>query len=224
MNALLRICAGIIDLLQFIFFVALLAFQAMTPIGGAAVGGVTGAVICWNMSDGVVNGLMAAAACFSGGGAAGGILSAIAIPLGIVIDITISSTFGVLLILLLWVTGRFYFMPVAMGFAGEMMPGINGFAPFWSILVHRCIQKYKKDNKHAATKSATFNYVNNESTDRAGAYVDAQRLARNRFITQQQPKDVAEPTPTRVPLQTRNFDGIRAANDNTPRTIYAKAA
>jgi len=224
MNWVLRICAGIIDLLQFIFFVVFLAFQAMTPIGGAAAGGVTGAVICWKMSTGVVEGLINGAACAAGGGALGGVISAIAVPLGMAIDVAISATFGVLLILLLFVTGRFSFMAVAMGFTAEMMPGLNGFVPGWSILVHRCIQQHKLKEQGVGIAGRTaLGLMGSVASVIPGAGIATTALkpavAVASYAAQAaSPRDAGSRTPL------KNFDGIRAANDNTPRTIYAKAA
>lgn len=145
MNLLLRGFALVIDILQFLFFVVLLGFQVITPVGGGLVGAAGGAVVCWKLSNGVWEGMYNAGACALGGTLGGAALSALATPIGMAIDVAISSTFGVLLILILWISGRFYFMPVALGFSGEMMPGINGFAPLWSILVHRCIKQYERE-------------------------------------------------------------------------------
>lgn len=223
MNLLLRLCAGIIDLLQFIFFMVFLAFQVMTPYGGAALGGLTGAGICWNMSSGVFEGAWNAAVCALGGAAAGGIVSAIATPLGMAIDVAISATFGVLLILLLFVTGRFYLMPIAMGFAGEMMPGLNGFAPFWSILVHRCIQQYEQEK--SGQKSSMSGSALKLATMIPGVGGVAKVAAPVISVAAHAAQAANSPqTNTRTPFTSKNFDGIRPANDNTPRTIYAKAA
>lgn len=224
MNLLLRICAGFIDLLQFIFFLVFLAFQVITPYGGAAVGGLTGAYICWNMSSGIVSGIMAGAACAFGGGAVGGAISALAVPIGMVIDVAISATFGTLLLLLLWVTGRFYFMPVALGFAGELLPGVNAFVPGWSLLVHRCIQQHNQEKQGVHT-GGVFGVVGTVVSMVPGGRV-ANMALKPALAGAAAMSGAASESPRtgRTPLQTKNFDGIRAANDNTPRTTYAKAA
>lgn len=188
MNLALRIFAAVIDILQFLFFVALLAFQAMTPIGGGVAGAAAGAYLCWNMSSGVWEGVVNATTCALGGGAAASIISAFATPIGMAIDVALTATFGVVLLCLMFVSGRFYFMTVVIGFAAEMMPGVNGFAPAWSIMVHRCISQYNQEQKQSAAASPA-------------------------------PKQEA-----RVSLQAKNFEGIRAANDNRPKPTYAKAA
>ncbi len=227
MNWALRLFAGAIDLLQFIFFIVLLGFQFITPVGGAAVGGVTGAIVCWKYSSGVWEGIVNAAACSAGGGLLGGALSFIAGPIGIAIDIAISCTFGVLLILLLWVTGRFSLMPVVAGFTGEMLPGINGFMPGWSILVHRSIQQYKLKQKGAGlAKRSALGVLGSVMGAIPGGRTAAAlaspglSLATHSIGTALAKQPSA---PGRVPLQTKNFDGIRPANDNHPRT-YAQAA
>lgn len=225
MNAVLRICAGFIDLLQFVLFVVFLAFQAITPVGGTVAGAAAGAVVCWNMSDGIISGVVNGALCAAGGGAAGGIISALATPIGMVIDVAISSTFGVLLILLMWVTGRFYLMPVALGFAGEMMPGINGFAPFWSILVHRCIHMHNMESRGVGTTARnTMGILEAVSSLAPGGTVakTALRPALAMAGNTAAATVGASRDSSRTPL--KNFDGIRAANDSAPRTTYAKTA
>jgi len=225
MNAALRIFAGIIDFLQFIFFIALLGLQLMTPIGAGAVGAVTGAVVCWNFSTGVWEGMLNAGACLLGGGALGAGISALAIPIGMAIDVAISATFGILLILLLWVSGRFSFMAVIMGFAGEMMPGINGFAPFWSILVHRCIKEHslKQKGGGSATQSVLGVLGSVAKVLPGGGAAAALTPALSMASRATSTALSANRTTTRVPLQTKNFDGIRPANDNRPQS-YAQAA
>ncbi len=152
MNWALRGFAAIIDLLQFIFFIVFLGLSLMTPVGGGVVGGLTGAAICYSASGSVVSGAVNAAYCAVVGAGIG----AFAGPIGIAIDIAISCTFGVLLILLLWVSGRLSFMPVVLGFGVEMLPGLNAFAPGWSLLVHRSIQQYKKKHGTATPKGFSF--------------------------------------------------------------------
>lgn len=220
---MLRICAGFIDLLQFVFFVVFLAFQVMTPYGGAAVGGLTGAYVCWSMSDGVVSGLVNGAACALGIGAVGGIVSALAVPIGMAIDVAISATFGVLLLLLLWVTGRFYFMPVAIGAATELLPGANAFVPGWSLLVHRCIQQHKLEEQGVGKTGRTISLLGSMGSVVPGAGVATKALKPALAVASVAQRAVApRDSLTRTPL--KNFDGIKAANDNAPRNTYAKAA
>ena len=224
MNLALRLFAGIIDLLQFIFFIVLLAFQFMTPVGGGITGAATGAYVCWSMSGGIMEGIANAAACAAGGGILGAGFSTFAIPAGIAIDIALSGTFGVLLLFTLWVTGRFSFMAIVAGFTGEMLPGINAFIPGWSLLVHRSIKAYKRKQalKEARGSSKLVSALSIASmVPGAGAALRAARPALPAApIT---PRAAAQPTTARIPLQTRNFDGIKPANDNHPRP-YAQAA
>lgn len=223
MNVTLRIFAGFIDLLQFVFFVVFLAFQVMTPYGGAAIGGVTGAYVCWSMSDGIVNGIVNGAACALGIGAVGGIVSAIATPVGMAIDVAISATFGTLLLLSMWVTGRFYLMPVALGFSGELLPGINAFVPGWSLLVHRCIQQHAMQEQGVGRAGRALSLLGSMGSVVPGTAVATKALkpalAAATMAAQALP---SRDTQGRTPL--KNFEGIRPANDNAPRTSYAKAA
>jgi len=224
MNIALRLFAGVIDLLQFIFFITLLAFQFMTPVGGGVAGAVSGAVLCWNLSTGVWESFANAAACAAGGGALGTGLGFIGAPAAIAIDIAISCTFGVLLILLLWVSGRFSLMATLIGFTSEMLPGINGFVPGWSLLVHRCIQQYKKAQKEGTSTSRTSVGILTTAAKLVPALGGgtAAALLRKAPAAAPSAKEPSEKS-NRIPLQTRNFDGIRPANDNRPQS-YAQAA
>lgn len=193
----------------------------MTPVGGGITGAATGAYICWSLSNGVWEGIANAAACATGGGLLGAGLSAFAAPMGIAIDIAISCTFGILLICMLWVTGRFSFMAVVMGFGSEMLPGLNAFVPGWSLLVHRCIQQYKKKQKEEglpARATASF-LVGAAKMVPLGGGGTAAALTRHApatsFTSASRENNQAS---SRVPLQTRNFDGIRAANDSRPQS------
>lgn len=226
MNLALRICAGIIDLLQFIFFVVLLAFQFITPVGGGVTGAAAGAYLCYNASSGVISGLVAGLKCAVGGTIVGAGLSAFAAPAGIAIDIALSCTFGVLLVLMLWVTGRFSFMAVILGFGSEMLPGLNAFSPGWSILVHRCIQQYNKKQKGAASSPRTLGFlVQAASTVMPELTVLSAARAGSRYMgAPAAPAPEQRQSNSRIPLQTKNFDGIRPANDNVPRPTYVKAA
>ncbi len=207
----MRLLAGIIDLLQFIFFIVLLAFQFITPYGGAAVGGVSGAVLCWNLSSGVWESIANAALCAAGGGVLGGGLSLVAAPAGIVIDIALSCTFGVLLICFLWASGRFSLMAVMIGFTGEMLPGINGFVPAWSLLVHRCIHQYKTAQKQGVSTSRTSFSILGTAAKLVpalggGTAAALVRAAPTIASVQAQAKSLPDRIAT---LPTKNFDGIR---------------
>lgn len=216
MNLALRLFAGIIDFLQFIFFIVLLAFQFITPYGGAAVGGIAGATLCWNASSGMFEGIMNAAACFALGGAAGGLLSAIAAPAGIAIDIAISCTFGFLLILFLWTSGRFSLMAVLIGFSSEALPAVNAFVPGWSLLVHRCIHQYNAAKKEGIPTSRTSPSILMTATKLVPALGGGAAAALARRLPSVVSAGSATKEPSvqgsRVPLRTSNFDGIRPSN------------
>ena len=147
MNLLLRIFAGVIDFLQLMFFLAFFALQLSTPIGGAATGAVGGAIACYNASSGFFSSVANAATCFAAGGVTGFGLSALAVPIGMAVGVAISCTFGVVLIALLCVSGRFSLMALILGVTGELIPGVNAFMPGWSILVGRSIAEYKKKTR-----------------------------------------------------------------------------
>jgi hypothetical protein len=203
MNILLRGFAGIIDLLQFLFFIVFLGLAAMTPVGGGAVGGVTGATICYNASGNVISGAVNAAYCAVVGAGIG----AFAAPIGIVVDTAISCTLGVLLILALAITGRFALFPVIFAFTSELIPGVNAFSPAWSILVHRCI---KAHNRKVGTKSKSS--VSSALGFITGAATPLQiNVARQVLQPRQRALDHASTTSTKAAtnLITKNFDGIR---------------
>lgn len=225
MNLVLRGLALVIDTLQFLFFVVFLAFQAMTPIGGGIAGGATGAVVCWKFSNGVWEGITNAATCAAGGAVGGAALSALAAPIGMAIDVAISSTFGVLLIALLWTSGRLHLMPVVFGFVAEMTPGINAFVPGWSLLVHRCIQQHKLKERGVGAGGragvGAMGVLGGALKLVPGAGVAAAALKPVAAVATYS-VGIATPAQTggRTPLKT--FDGIRPANDNAPS--YANAA
>ncbi|MDB5225649.1 MAG: hypothetical protein JWL87_601 [Candidatus Adlerbacteria bacterium] len=186
----------------------------MTPMGGGLTGAATGAYFCYNATSGVISGLLEGFKCAVGGGIVGAGLSAIAIPAGMAIDIAISCTFGVLLILMLWVSGRFSLMAVVMGFSSEMLPGVNAFVPGWSILVHRCIKTYNQTQASGGTGRSKLMTALNVASIIPG--VGTALAAVKPIVYMATHTASATPSnPVHIPLQTRNFDGIRAAaNDN----------
>lgn len=223
MNVALRIFAGVIDLLQLIFFIVLVTFQFITPVGGGIAGGVSGAVLCWNLSTGFWDSVVNAATCLAGGGLVGAGLSFIAGPMGIAIDIAISCTFGFLLILALWATGRFSMMAVVMGFGAEMLPGIDAFVPGWSILVHRCIQHYKQTQAQGGAKRPKLSWALDAASLIPGvgeALTAARPVVAAASVATRAASAVQQNSAPRVPLQTRNFDGIRPAGAKS----YAQTA
>lgn len=143
MNIFLRLFAGLIDALQFLFLAAFIVLQALTPVGGAAAGGVTGAVVCWNLSTGFFEGIVSAAKCAAGGGLAGLALSTFATPLGMAIDVVISVSLGGALIIGLASRGMFYPDLILKNMVGEVLP-VFAFLPFWSYLVHASIKRHKQ--------------------------------------------------------------------------------
>ena len=226
MNLALRLFAGVIDLLQFILLVVLAGFQFITPVGGGITGAATGAYLCYNATSGVISGVLEGLKCAVGGGLVGAGLSAFALPAGIAIDIAISGTFGALLILMLWVSGRFSFTAVVVGFTGEMLPFVNGFVPGWSLLVHRSIHQYKMEQEEGV--STTRSSISVVSTAArlmpfAGGGIGAALIRRTPVVAADSVDPKSKQTTNRAPLQTKSFDGIRPANDNRPQP-YAQAA
>ncbi len=226
MNLALRLFAGVIDLLQFIFLIVLAGFQFITPVGGGITGAATGAYFCYNATSGVISGVLEGLKCAVGGGIVGAGLSAFALPAGIGIDIAISGTFGVVLIGLLWISGRLSLMPVIIGFTGEMLPGVNAFVPGWSILVHRCIQQYNLEQKENGGPAARPSWSIITTAARLVPFSGggaAAALVRGGRASSASSMPTPKQQSSRVPLQTKNFDGIRPANDNRPQS-YAQAA
>lgn len=218
MNLGLRVFAGLIDLLQFLFFVVFLGFQLMTPAGGGAAGAAGGAYACWSLSGGILEGIANAVACAAAGGIGGALLSAFAIPLGIAIDMTLSWTLGLLLIIALVVTGRFSFMAVVAGFTVEMMPGLNAFIPGWSLLVHRSLQAHKLKRQGVGLAGRTMLSV----AGSAAGLVPGGSIAKAALkpaLGAAAYGISAATTPLRdtgrVPL--KNFDGIRPASGANPK-------
>jgi hypothetical protein len=216
MNWVLRGFAAIIDLLQFLFFILFLGLAAMTPIGGGIVGGTAGATICYNASGNIVSGAVNAVYCAVVGAGIG----TFAAPIGIVIDTALSCTFGVLLIFLLWVSGRFSFMAVMAGFGSEMLPGLNAFMPGWSLLVHRSIQQYKKVHTTATPRTFAFLKESYSATMPKIREV-ANTRAENRYANApQSAREIVDHV--RTPLK-QFADGIRPAN-NVHTEPYAHTA
>ncbi len=226
MNVALRVFAGFIDLLQFIFFITLLAFQLMTPIGGGITGAAAGAYVCYNAADGVISGLIEGAKCAVGGTVIGAGLSAFAVPIGMAIDVTLSCTFGILLIALLWTSGRFSLMPVVIGFATEVVPGVNAFSPSWSILVHRCIKDYKLKQKGVSPVKHTVLSMAGGAAKMLPVVGGVAAAVGTGLAVASGASQIVQARPAnRVLLQNKNFDGIRKpANDNLPQRTYAQAA
>ncbi|HEV7449074.1 MAG TPA: hypothetical protein VGP13_00855 [Candidatus Paceibacterota bacterium] len=228
MNIALRLFAGFIDLLQFLFFVVFLAFQVLTPAGGAATAGAAGAILCWNLSSGAWQSAVNAASCLVGGGVLGFGMGALGGPIGIAVDTAISCTFGLLLIICLALSGRLRFMPLLFSFTGEMTPVVNAFVPAWSILVHRCIKAHDQKLGTKATARSVLSFITGGSSAAFGipamAGLAAQIVAPRGKAFEDAKKKGAE-TPLRVPLISKSFDGIRKpANDNVQQKPYAQAA
>jgi hypothetical protein len=117
-------------------------------------------------------------------------------------------------------------MAVAMGFTSEMLPGLNAFVPGWSLLVHRSIQQYKKKQKGEGSSARTAGsfLLGAAKMVPLGGGGTAAALARRAPAANPVPANLGSAqASSRVPLQTRNFDGIRAANGNRPQS-YAQAA
>jgi hypothetical protein len=226
MNLALRLFAGAIDFLQFMFLVVLAGFQFITPVGGGVTGAAAGAYLCYNATSGAVSGLLEGLKCAVGGGIVGAGLSAFALPAGIAIDIAISTTFGFLLICFLWASGRFSLMPVIIGFTGEMLPMVNGFVPAWSLLVHRCIHQYnleqRKGAEHTRTSfgilSTAARLVPFSGGGTAAALIRNVPNAPSNTSPFNTPKE--RESINRVLLPTKNFDGIRHPA-NTPHEATA---
>jgi hypothetical protein len=222
MNVLLRAYAAILDLLQLLFFVVLLTFQVMTPLGGAATGGVSAAVLCWNLSSGAWSSVVNAASCLAGGGLLGAGLGALGGPIGIAIDITLSCTFGLLLVIMLAVSGRLSFFPLIFTFVGETAPVLNAFIPAWSILVHRCIKAHKAKGSPKVSASSVVSLL---ASGGAGALrppttAFAGQVAERRYGDFKK-ADETKTGRAATALVQRNFDGIRPSDTKRPHAQTA---
>lgn len=224
MNWALRIFAAAVDFFQFLIFVVFAALQFITPIGGAAAGGVGAARYCWSASEGIISGAYAAAKCALYGAGAGGVLSAFAIPIGMAIDVLLTMTFGAAIILGLAVAGKFHAQTVIASFLGETIPLVN-WLPFWSIMVHRCIAQSEAGEESGGMFSTAFKFATGASTGGAASLAGAATgMARTRYqgapqqAQKDQPVSRAPALLNRIPSDVR-----RPANDNTPQS-YANAA
>lgn len=156
--------AVFIDFLQGMFFLAFVALQFITPVGGGVGGALAAGYYCWKMSTGILSGISNAAACAAAGGVVGAGASAFAIPLGTAFDVVISFVFGGALILLLIFNRMYYPMPTVIGFIMESIPVFN-IIPAWTLMTLRCIAlKRREEKKMAQPAPATVEVI---STPRA---------------------------------------------------------
>jgi hypothetical protein len=173
--------------------------QAITPVGGGVAGAAIGAKICWNSSTGVISGIFAAGKCAAAGFAAGGLLSALGIPLGmaltVISDICISLTFGAGFIVLLILTG--YFQDNALmiwaTYIGKTIPFLD-VVPGFTVLAFRCVLK---------------------KTSTEGGVVGAAAGVANIVVSGSAPLN------SRVPSMQRDIAPPRAANDNLQPHVQA---
>lgn len=222
MNWALRLFAGTIDFLQLMVFVSFTALQFITPIGGAAAGGLAGAGYCWYSSSGVVSGALNAIWCGLGGAAGGAVLSTFAIPVGMAVNFAIGVVFGAALIIGIASAGKFNLGIILTSFIGETIPLIN-FLPFWSIMVHRCIAASKDQGASSSGMlSVAMGFVTAPAQGPIGLVATAAKVAKAGF---EQKAAAAQQAPKERPSLMRFADITppRAANDNAPQR-YANVA
>lgn len=133
-----------IDALQFMLMIAFFALQFMTPVGGGGVGAITAGYACWELSDGVWEGLKSASECALAGTVVGAGASSFAIPLGMIVDFMISITFGGVLIVILWLNGMLRLSYVAAALLGESVPFIS-LLPGWTGFAYASARKKEKE-------------------------------------------------------------------------------
>jgi len=150
------------DFLQLMIMLSFAALQVLTPVGGGAAGVLSGCYInasAWYDLFGCIQGAFF-------GGAAGGLLSAFALPIGGALDIALSLTFGGgLMVLLAW-NGMFYPGVFLGGFIGENIPFLDALFPGWTFMVWKCL-KNKKAEEAKARQVPGANAVSIEESPRA---------------------------------------------------------
>lgn len=227
MKYALLIPAIILDILQFLLFWVFWAIEALTPVGGGVTGAAAGAYLCYNASTGVVSGVLSGLKCAVGGALVGAGVATVAGPLGMVLDTALSLTIGGAILVFMALEGMFYFDIIIPSFMGEALPLLN-FLPFWTIMVWRCISR--KRSGGASSQGMGKGLVSGLATAAVGIIgggaaaqlgVGAVASMARRAMPAIAPAPAQQPA--HVVLQTKNFDGIRAANDNAPKP-YAQAA
>jgi hypothetical protein len=215
MRYALLIPALILDGLQAMFALIFLALQAITPVGAGAGAGIGAAAFCWKNSSGVIDGAINAVACGVGGAGVGAALSALATPIGMAIDVTLSIVVGGTLIMALAMSGMFYPGVILSAFMGEVVPFFN-VLPFWTAMTWRCIQLKKKKEEAKGIKKA-WSFVTAERGEDGLADQADQRTELKygrRFVEpnqQYQPYVSETATPRTPPLLNKKFADIRPA-------------
>lgn len=232
MKYLALLPAIILDSIQLLLGLAFMAMQFLTPVGGAAAGAVAAGGYCWYTAPGIISGLYGAAKCALFGGGAGAVISGFAMPIGMVIDISLSMTVGAGILLLLAAQGAFFPSIVIKGFLFEAAPFLD-FLPGWTYMVWQCLQEKERQESGA---SSSFSGVIGFAAGSAAAAVPggsllkgATALAQRRFASQQTEREEegqnpAKEAPRAPMLASRVTPDVRppkAANDNAPRKAYA---
>jgi hypothetical protein len=235
-------CGMFIDFLMIAFAWAFesigAGLQAITPAGGGVAGAAIGAKICWNSSTGVISGLLAATKCGIAGFAAGGLASALGIPLGMALtavsDVCISLTLGSAFIAILFITGYFKGNTAMIWgvYIGKTIPFLD-VVPGYTALAIRCVLKNNKAQRvlagaNIASDVASGNFVSALRT--ASSVASAGQSISNPAMSQaaNASESNEEETKSRAPLNLRSPSiqrdiTPRAANDNHPQT-YVQAA
>ncbi len=158
-------------------------------------------------------------------GSFGNVAAPITIPIGIVIgfavDVCLSLTLGIFLIGMLYVCKMFYPGYVTAVFIGEALPGFD-ILPGWTLLAVRSVLKKSAEEGSgiASLASGVGSAILSPGSPTSGLGTVARGISNMKNITSTLQSNSAtnntEETPSRIPstLQTKNFDGIKPANDN----------
>lgn len=222
MRYFLLVPALILDSIQMLAMAAFFALQFATPLGAAVGGGLGGALLCYNLSTGIWEGIKNAAACAFGGAVVG----AFSIPIGVVIVNALSLTAGVIILIGLATSGMFYTRIVVSRFLFEAAP-FFGFLPMWTNMVWASI-KQKEREEAGETETGGLGSFGGKILGAASLMVPggpltkgAVHVAQRRYAVHSAPAEAS--AERSAPARFTDVRPKAPANDNAPQP-YANAA
>lgn len=204
---------GLQALMSFAFLAMGSAMTAATPIGGAIIGCTIGAA--------TATGVVATATNCVKGALIGAVASPAGAPLGIAIgmgvNICISLTFGVMLVLALAYCGMFYPGKLAGGMFFEIIPGLDAI-PGWTTMTITCVlQKMKEDGALEGTAFGALTKMLSPQNALGKIYGGVQAVQqRNVAMVQESRVPTEELTASRAQSRQemkqnlKNIDGVTA--------------
>lgn len=227
MRYFLLVPAFILDSIQMLAMAAFFALQFVTPVGGGATGAIGAAWYCFKTSTGIWESVKSAAECGAGGALVGAGMSAFAVPIGIVFDVVLSLTAGVIILIGLATMGMFYPRIVVSRFLFEAAP-FFGFLPMWTNMVWASI-KQKEREEAGETETDGLGSLGGRLIGAASLMVPggplvkgAVHAAQRRYAEPSTPTESAE-RGTPAPARFTDVRPKAPANDNAPQP-YANAA